>query len=151
MDLSSDLNINIHFILVQLPENLEENLKKVTDTNTKKIIENGIKYLTKLGKPHYLSEITKQRLIIIGHYLLSQNKMSDIGFRVLKIDSSNMNDVYYSPDEITQDSLFDITVDNIKEGRNSLDLLFQVLLDSGIDLTLPIRIIVYFGIVESFN
>ncbi len=139
MDLSSDLNINIHFILVQLPENLEENLKKVTDTNTKKIIENGIKYLTKLGKPHYLSEITKQRLIISGQYLLSQNKMSDIGFRVLKIDSSNMNDVYYSPDEITQDSLFDITVDNIKEGRNSLDLLFQVLLDSGIDLTLPIR------------
>ena len=124
---------------MQVPENLEENLKKVTDTNTKKIIENGIKYLTKLGKPHYLSEITKQRLIISGQYLLSQNKMSDIGFRVLKIDSSNMNDVYYSPDEITQDSLFDITVDNIKEGRNSLDLLFQVLLDSGIDLTLPIR------------
>lgn len=49
-----------------------------------------------------------------------------------------MNDVYYSPDEITQESLFDVTVDNIKPDRNPLDLLFQVLLDSGVDLTLPI-------------
>jgi adenine-specific DNA-methyltransferase len=61
----------------------------------------------------------------------------DIGFRVLKIDSSNMADVYYQPDELTQDGLM-LQVDNLKPGRNSEDLLFQVLLDWGVDLALPI-------------
>ncbi|BCX49857.1 site-specific DNA-methyltransferase [Haloferula helveola] len=61
----------------------------------------------------------------------------DIGFRVLKIDSSNMADVYYQPDEVTQDGL-DFQVDNLKDGREPEDLLFQVLLDWGVDLGLPI-------------
>jgi len=61
----------------------------------------------------------------------------DIGFRVLKVDSSNMKDVYYAPDAVKQDDLFDYA-DNIREDRISEDLLFQVLLDWGVDLTLPI-------------
>ena len=61
----------------------------------------------------------------------------DIGFRVLKIDSSNMKDVYYTPDTVKQEHLFD-QIDNIREGRTPEDLLFQVLLDWGVDLTLPI-------------
>ena len=61
----------------------------------------------------------------------------DIGFRVLKVDSSNMADVYYRPDELNQDDLFANT-DNIKAERSTEDLLFQVLLDWGVDLTLPI-------------
>ena len=61
----------------------------------------------------------------------------DIGFRVLKIDSSNMADVYYQPDEITQDALA-LQVDNLKPDRKPEDLLFQVLLDWGVDLSLPI-------------
>lgn len=61
----------------------------------------------------------------------------DIGFRVLKIDSSNMKDVYYAPEAVNQDQLFTQT-DNIKEGRTPEDLLFQVLLDWGVDLALPI-------------
>lgn len=60
-----------------------------------------------------------------------------MGFRVLKIDSSNMADVYYTPDATTQADLL-TRVDNIKEGRSAEDLLFQVLLDWGVDLTLPI-------------
>jgi adenine-specific DNA-methyltransferase len=59
------------------------------------------------------------------------------GFRVLKIDSSNMKDVYYAPDQVTQADLFD-HVDNIKPDRTAEDLLFQVLLDWGVDLGLPI-------------
>ncbi|MDD1625514.1 MAG: hypothetical protein LUO94_12230, partial [Methylococcaceae bacterium] len=61
----------------------------------------------------------------------------DIGFRVLKIDSSNMKDVYYTPDAVQQTHLFD-QVDNIRADRTAEDLLFQVLLDWGVDLTLPI-------------
>jgi len=60
------------------------------------------------------------------------------GFRVLKIDTSNMKDVYYTPDTIAQDSLFG-QIDNIKEDRTDEDLLFQVLLDWGVDLSLPIQ------------
>jgi adenine-specific DNA-methyltransferase len=62
---------------------------------------------------------------------------TDIGFRVLKIDSSNMKDFYYTPDSLQQAHLFD-QIDNIREDRTPEDLLFQVLLDWGVDLTLPI-------------
>ncbi len=62
----------------------------------------------------------------------------DIGFRVLKLDTSNFGDVYYLPDKVTQQSL-EMHADNIKIDRNSEDLLYQVLLDWGVDLSLPIR------------
>lgn len=61
----------------------------------------------------------------------------DTGFRVLKIDSSNMKEVFYAPDAVSQDLLSD-QVNNIREDRTSEDLLFQVLLDWGVDLALPI-------------
>jgi adenine-specific DNA-methyltransferase len=63
---------------------------------------------------------------------------SDSGYRVLKIDTSNMKDVYYRPDEVNQSDLLS-AVDNIKPDRTAEDLLFQVLVDWGVDLTLPIR------------
>ncbi len=62
----------------------------------------------------------------------------DIGFRVLKIDTSNMKEVYYTPDAVSQDLLSD-QIDNVREDRTSEDLLFQVLLDWGVDLALPIN------------
>ncbi|TRB04330.1 site-specific DNA-methyltransferase [Agrobacterium tumefaciens] len=61
-----------------------------------------------------------------------------MGFRVLKLDTSNLKDVYYRPDELKQGDLLDM-VDNVKEDRTPEDLLFQVLVDWGVDLTLPIR------------
>ncbi len=66
------------------------------------------------------------------------NTLPDLGFRVLKIDTSNMADVYYTPDAVTQDGLF-AAVDNIKPDRTAFDLLFQVMLDWGVDLALPIE------------
>ena len=62
----------------------------------------------------------------------------DTGFRVLKIDTSNMMDVYYAPDAVKQDQLA-LHTDNIKEDRTPEDLLFEVLLDWGVDLALPIE------------
>ncbi|KRA46593.1 hypothetical protein ASD72_05195 [Pseudoxanthomonas sp. Root630] len=68
----------------------------------------------------------------------SDSWRKDIGFRVLKIDTSNMSDVYYTPDQITQGDLLD-SVDNIKPDRTPEDLLFQVMLYWGVDLALPIE------------
>lgn len=61
----------------------------------------------------------------------------DAGFRVLKIDSSNMSEIFYSPDALEKPNL-DMFVDNIKSDRTPEDLLFQVMLDWGVDLALPI-------------
>lgn len=63
--------------------------------------------------------------------------LPDIGFRVLKIDSSNMADIYYNPDAVKQGDLFEMA-DNIKPDRTPEDLLFQVLLDWGVGLSYPI-------------
>lgn len=62
----------------------------------------------------------------------------DIGFRVLKIDSTNMQDVYYNPTEYSQDKLF-VLADNIKPDRTPEDLLFQVMLDLGVLLSSKIE------------
>ena len=89
-----------------------------------------------------IADISKDRIRRAGKVILkndcNENWNKDIGFRVLKVDTSNMSDIYYSPDQISQGNL-DLLVNNIKEDRTDEDLLFQVLLDWGVDLTLPIR------------
>jgi adenine-specific DNA-methyltransferase len=88
-----------------------------------------------------IAEISKERIRRAGAKILKgechPDWNRDVGFRVLKIDSSNMADVYYTPDATTQADLL-TRVDNIKPDRSPEDLLFQVLLDWGVDLTLPI-------------
>lgn len=112
------------FIVVQLPAECE------TDSTAAKA---GYKTI---------SEITKERIRRAGKKILEgdchPDWNRDVGFRVLKVDTSNMKDVYYRPDELSQSDLLDM-VDNVKEDRTSEDLLFQVLVDWGVDLTLPIR------------
>ena len=89
-----------------------------------------------------IAEISKERIRRAGAQILEgechEDWNKDIGFRVLKVDTSNMQDVYYQPQQLDQNDLF-ASVDNIKSDRSSEDLLFQVLLDWGVDLTLPIR------------
>ena len=68
----------------------------------------------------------------------AQGNTLDIGFRVLKLDSSNMEDVYYTPDDFNANNLFTLA-DNIKTARTSEDLLFQVMLDLGIELSAKIE------------
>ncbi|MFV1490751.1 site-specific DNA-methyltransferase [Phaeobacter sp. JH72H1] len=88
-----------------------------------------------------IAEISKERIRRAGAKTLEGESHPDwnrdVGFRVLKIDSSNMADVHYTPDATTQADLL-TRVDNIKPGRTAEDLLFQVLLDWGVDLSLPI-------------
>ena len=88
-----------------------------------------------------IAEISKERIrragkfVSAGGYHEKWNK--DIGMRVLKVDTSNLADVYYSPDLLAKPNL-DMFVDNIKSDRTQEDLLFQVMLDWGVDLALPI-------------
>ena len=88
-----------------------------------------------------IAEIGKERIRRAGKKILEEtchkdwNK--DVGFRVMKVDTSNMEDVYYTPDNTRQDFLSQIT-SNIKPDRSPEDLLFQVLLDWGVELSLPI-------------
>lgn len=88
-----------------------------------------------------ICEITKERIRRAGAKIKAENATTapnlDIGFRVLKIDTSNMKDVYYAPDAVKQDQL-ELLTDNLKDDRTPEDLLFQVLLDWGVDLALPI-------------
>lgn len=91
-----------------------------------------------------IAEIGKERIRRAGKKIKEENadkdgiEKLDIGFRVFKIDSSNMQDVHLSPDDTKPDMLAALEA-NIKEDRTSEDLLFQVLLDWGVDLSLPIE------------
>ena len=90
-------------------------------------------------------EISKERIRRAGKKIVEDNQDKehienlDIGFRVLKIDSTNMKDVYYTPDNYEQATL-DNLESHIKDDRTGEDLLFQVMLDWGVPLSLPIEV-----------
>lgn len=122
MKLNSEDNGNRKFIMVQLPETLDDSnearkygYETICDIGTDRIRRAGLKI--KADTP-----------------IISDNL--DIGFRVFKLDESNMKDVYYAACEIEQHNLIDM-LSNIKEDRNDLDLLFGCLLEWGIPLSMP--------------
>ena len=110
------------FIVVQLPEETDEKAKKA---GYKNICEIGKERIRRAGKK-------------VKEEAGENAKDLDVGFRVLKLDSSNMEEVYYTPDKF-EPSLLDNLVDNIKPDRTSEDLLFQVMLDLGIELSSKIE------------
>lgn len=123
MQINARLKKSLHFIMVQLPE-------QTTD-------------ISEARKAGYINiaDISKERIRRSGEKILEENpeesKHLDVGFRVLKVDTSNMNDVFHSPSDLEQSSLLD-TIEHIKSNRSAEDLLFQVMLDWGVDLSLPI-------------
>lgn len=131
---------NRHFILVQLPEEITE--IGATSEKSKKVARNAIALCDSLGVSHTICEIGKERIRRAGKKIKEDNLLItqglDIGFRVLKCDTSNMKEVYYNPAEYEQ-SLFSSLEDNIKEGRTPEDLLFQVMLDLGVLLSSKIE------------
>ena len=128
------------YIMVQLPENLDNAIKRASDTKTKDAIKKATGFLDSIHKPHTICEIGKERIRRAGEKIKAENGLAaqnlDIGFRVLKLDGSNMKDVYYAADEYKQSDLFDM-VSNIKDDRTDLDLLFGCLLDWGLPLSMP--------------
>ena len=122
MKVNAEKQTNCKFILIQLPEKVRE---------TKK--EQGYQNICEIGK---------ERIRRAGKKIKEENKDKegieklDTGFRVLKLDSSNMEEVYYTPQEFTMQSLFS---ENVKADRTGEDLLFQVMLDLGIELSAKIE------------
>lgn len=121
------------FILVQIAEYLD---------NEDSATHQAIKFCEKENIATTISAISCRKLKLSIDKLKGKSELSkcvqDFGYRVFKTDSTNLKDVYYSPDVVTQDSLFG-QIDNIKEGRTDEDLLFQILLDWGVDLSLPVQ------------
>lgn len=124
MQLNAQFGTTVSFIMVQIAEEISEKSQAY-----------------KLGY-HTICEIGKERIRRAGKLvtdeagIMAQNL--DVGFRVLKLDSSNMKDVYYNPDEY-EITMFDSLTDNIKEDRTPEDLLFQVMLDLGVLLSSKIE------------
>ena len=119
MQLNAEDGGNRKYIMVQLPE-LTDEKSEAYKAGYKNICEIGKERIRRAGaKIKADSPLTTQNL--------------DTGFRVLKLDSSNMKEVFYSPKETTQQDLFAL-VDNVKDDRTSKDLLFQVMLELGATL-----------------
>ncbi len=131
---------NLHQILVQLPEYLDP--KNARDANEKKKIQSSISFLESINKPINLAEIGKERIRSAGEKIKEDNPDKDlsnldIGFKVFKLDSSNIKE-WDSDFDNLEANLLD-SVENIKEDRTSEDLLYEILLKYGLDLTLPIE------------
>lgn len=141
MQINAQDSGNRKFIMVQLPEDLDESLKKASN-DKKTVLKNAVALCDKMGKPHYLTEVAKERIRRAGKKIKDESPLTtqnlDTGFRVLKLDSSNMKDVYYTPADY-EFSMFDTLADNIKEDRTPEDLLFQVMLDLGVLLSSKIE------------
>lgn len=124
MKFNMECGSNRKFVMVQLPE------------------ETGEKSEAYKAGYKNICEIGKERIRRAGKKIKEENPEAaanlDTGFRVLKLDSSNMKDVYYNSSELTMDTLFS-TADNIKEDRTPEDLLFQVMLDLGVLLSSKIE------------
>lgn len=121
MQLNAEDGGNRKYIMVQLPEPTDEK-SEAYKAGFKNIAEIGKERIRRAGKK--IKEETGADI--------------DYGFRVFKVDSTNMKDVYYSPDELDQ-NIIEQLKSNIKEDRNGLDLLIQVMLEAGLELSLPIE------------
>lgn len=124
------------FILVQLPENIDP-LVSSSSANAKRVAENAVSVLDEMERPHLLTELAKERIRRAGDKIQSEHPDAklDTGFRVFRVDESNMEDVYYHPEELTQTMLGGM-VSNIKPDRTDLDLLYACLLDWGVEISL---------------
>ena len=122
---------NRKFIMVQVPEKINEN-SEAYKAGYKNICEIGKERIRRTGEK-IKSEIEETNRKLKDNE--EPKKVPDIGFRVLKIDSTNMKDVYYSANEYTQEKIADL-VSNIKEDRTDLDLLYGAMLDWGLPLSL---------------
>ena len=133
MKLNAEDGGNRKFIMVQLPEKTDEKSEAY---------KAGYKNICEIGKERIRRAGIKIRNEELGNRnknnssLQTPNSKLDIGFRVLKLDSSNMEDVYYTPQDFDAQSLFN---ENVKADRTNEDLLFQVMLDLGIELSVSIR------------
>ena len=132
MQLNAEDGGHRKFIMVQLPEPCDEK-SEAYKAGYKNICEIGKERIRRAGE-----KILKEQLANNNSTLNSPNSKLDIGFRVLKLDSTNMKDVYYAPCDYDQDFLHQLE-SNIKDDRTDLDLLFGCLIEWGLPLSLPYK------------
>lgn len=144
MQLNAEDGGHRKFIMVQLPEETDEK-SEAYKAGYKNICEIGKERIRRAGNK-ILEEATQETVDIAKYSesyevdeTMNKYKNLDVGFRVLKCDTSNMKEVYYNPAEY-EPSLFSSLEDNIKEDRTPEDLLFQVMLDLGILLSSKIQV-----------
>lgn len=130
MQLNAEDGGKRRFIMIQLPEATDKK-SEAYKAGYKNICEIGKERIRRAGKKIVEEQKTKQNDLFSG-----DNKPLDIGFRVLKLDSSNMEDIYYRPEDSSEATLFE---DNVKPDRTSEDLLFQVMLECNLPLSAKIK------------
>jgi adenine-specific DNA-methyltransferase len=130
MSISAEENVSRRYVLVQLPEVIDSQ-----DQDRSLAAE----YCDKLAKPHNIAELTKERLRRACKKIKEENPMfpGDLGFRVFKLDSSNIRAWEPDRDDLGQ-TLLD-SVDHVKADRTEADVLYEVLLKLGLDLCVPIE------------
>ena len=134
MQLNAEDGGNRKFIMVQLPEETDPK-SEAYKAGYKNICEIGKERIRRAGKKieEELKAKSTKGDLFEGD---KEVKMVDTGFRVLKVDSTNMKDVFYSPSQYNQQMLLELE-SNIKDDRTDIDLLYGVLLEWGVSLSLP--------------
>lgn len=135
MQLNSEDGGNRKFIMVQLPEKCEEK-SEAFKAGYKNICEIGKERIRRAGKK-IKDELASKKTDIesfTDETIKHTAQTLDTGFRVLKLASSNMQDIYYKPDDYSRQNIEEF-IDNVKPGRTPLDLLFQIMLDLGVSLS----------------
>ncbi len=147
---------NRRFILVQLPENLEKMLE-TADSKAKKTLNNAIAFLDSINKPHFITEIGKERIRRAGEKIKEEvengndqlkideepKKVPDIGFKVFKLDSSNLKK--WNPDYEDLEATLDDYKNNYVPDRTEEDVVYEFMLKMGLDLSYPIDVTEFDG------
>lgn len=131
MEYNSEKGKRCKFILVQLPEETDDKAKKSGFTN---ICQIGEQRISRAGKKIQDELKAKQPDLFEN----GDKPTLDTGFRVFRVDSSNMKDVYFAPKDLKPEQL-DLFADNVKEDRTDLDLLYGSMVDWGVELSLPLQ------------
>ena len=139
MELNEEEGTNNNFILVQIPKQI------VQERANDKYAKDAINFLDDLDKPHFDVELSKERINLAGEKIIqnSENESLDIGFKVFKLYSSNFS--LWQPDldkEKPLESLYDAldsNINNILPSRNKFDVLYEILIKEGLELSIPIK------------
>ena len=152
MQVSKEMRQQLHFILIQLPENLDKNYAAASG-NTKKQLKVPIDFLDSIGRPHFISESGKERIRRAGAKLLEEQSSQvsfdenpapplDVGFKVFKLDTSNLKTWDSTPKREEQLELLftrmNSMIDRVKEDRTDLDMVYEIMLKLGVPLTAPV-------------
>ena len=134
---------NRKYILIQLPENIDKNILSTTDTETRKSLKRAMQFLDEIGKVHTICEIGKERIRRAGEKIKAECEDEeraaslDIGFKVFKLDSSNLQKWQPQPEDLF--ASLQESMDNFLPDRTNLDVVYEIALKLGLDLSYEVE------------